>query len=573
MADFFTRLVSRTLSGLEPTVQPLIAPMYASGVTMADNYAVDTAPELGLSVSEEYASTESPMEQSPELLGESATDSLSLASNVTPPINLGEVQLPNNSSEITSGKPLEPDRAITPENSINISSPEESSPPIVPSNIPSTAIQKSSSQDTANVNPTSLESIQSLENSSEITSGEPLNPDRAITPELPINISSPEESSPSIAPLIKPATNIQKSTNQDTVNVKPTTIQPLDNPSEVTSGEPLNLDMAIAPESSINISSFEKSSLPIAPLIAPFNIIQKLSISDVKPASELRIEHSPLSEALTTPSSRLVESQVTDVNNNYSLGSTSTLSSPVGKPLNNKSDPARSRKVSLPLVQSEVIAPLSSFSPNSLGRLGPPVNKIESIPSKETEVFFESNVPAISNSFPQADLSDTAPSSLSYPSSQPQSQRNRIESNFSSHSNSFNSLEEKELVNRDGGFFEILKSRLDSTNTIPLKIKPRLEIPRQELPQSPEQLSELPFTSISQSPSRQLSQTWELEMASGSPRKIAITNAESTPTINITIGRVEVRGIKSPEPPPIKKSRAKTPQLSLSDYLKQRGGQ
>ncbi|MDJ0679277.1 MAG: hypothetical protein QNJ18_05370 [Xenococcaceae cyanobacterium MO_167.B52] len=455
MADFCTRLVSRTLSGLEPTVQPLIAPMYASEITMADNYAVDTAPELGLSVSQEYASTESPIEQSPELLGISATETINLASNINR-INWREIQLPNNPSEITSSEQLQPDRAIDSKPTINRSLPDVSS--------------------------------------------------------------------------------------------------------SLIASEPL-----------INSSSTGESSLPIAPSIKPATKIQKLSISDVKPASELGIERSPLSNALTTQSSRLVESQVTDVNNNYSLGNTSTLSCPVGKPLNNKSDPARSRKVSLPLVQSEVIAPLSSFSPNSLGRLGPPVNKIESIPSKETEVFFESNVPAISNSFPQTDLSNKAPSSLSYPSPQPQSQRNKIESNFSSHSNSFNSSEEKELVNRDGDFFEIAKSRLNQTNTIPFKIEPRLDAIRQELPQSSEQISELPLGSNSQSPSQELSQTG-LQIGSGSPRKITNINAESTPTINITIGRVEVRGVKPPEPPPMTKSRSKTPQLSLSDYLKQRGG-
>ena len=382
---------------------------------------------------------------------------------------------------------------------------------------------------------------------------------------------------------------------------------------------------------------------------------------------------------------------------------------------NNQSSQVISRKVSLPLVRSKVIAPLSNSSLNLPRRLEPSVNRVESIQSIEINPVSESNTPATYSSFPKNDLSDTATSTSSSPSAksfppknvvknlifplvqsgetrimrlpiasetvsrspgspeiktgaiepqntsldgtsfntslpqpsnsqeissadtmtpipftreeltsqlltetspnksmttatnsqifssqedktsnpsrlgittqsklveegvQPQqvweNKSKKIDSNLSSIGNSLSSLGEKDLAHREADLFEIARPRLRQTESIPLKIEPRLEITRQELPQSPEQLSELPFTSNSHSPSRQLSQTGRLETASGSPRKLTNATAESTPTINITIGRVEVRGFKPPEPPPLKKSRSKTPRLSLSDYLKQRGGQ
>ena len=817
---------------------------------MADNYAVDTAPEWGLSVPEEYASTESPMEQSPELLGMSVTEPLSLASNVIPPINLGKVQLPNNSSEIASSEQLKPDRAITPESSINTSSSGESSSPIAPSSSPSTTIQKITSQDTVNVNPTSLETIEPLENSSEIASSEQLKPDRASVPESSIKTSSSGELSSPIAHLIAPAAALQKLSSQDTVNVNPTsleTIQPLDKPSEIISSEPLQPDKALAPENSINISSSEESSPPIAPSLAPPNVIQSSgdnvnltstiqpldNSSEITSSEQLKLERVLASEtSINTSSSREsslpiapsiappTNIQKSTSQNTVNVNPTSLeIIQPLDKPSeitsseplqpdsalasessikdsssressppiapsitppthiqkstsqdtvnvtptsletiqplynpseiassepfnpkssiaeesfllqpNNQSSQVISRQVSLPLVASEVVAPLSSLPLNPPGQLEPPVNKVESIQSIEINPTSESNTLSTYSSFPKSDLADTASSTSSSPSpksfppsnavknqifplvqsgearimraakrissrspiasetvsrspgsseiktgtiepqntslSQPSNSQKissadtitpipfvkgeltsqlltdtspnksmttvknaqnfraqedktsnpsqlgittqsnsveqgvqpqqmseikseRIDSNLSSTSNTLGSLEEKELVNRGQGLgegrslmrprladlFENARPRLRQTESIPLKIEPRLEITRQELPLSPEQLSELPFPSNSQSSSRQLSQTGGLETANSSPRKIANTNAESTPTINVTIGRVEVRGIKLPEPLPIKKSRAKTPQLSLSDYLKQRGGQ
>ena len=919
MADFFTRLVSRTLSGLEPTVKPLIAPIYASGAKMADNYAVDPESELGFSGSGESDSEEYPMGQSSELLGISAAETINLASNVNR-INWREIQPRDNFSEITSSEQLQLDNAITSENSIKTSSTEEPSSPITPSITPHTTIQKSTSQNTVNLQPrdnsseiksseklerdnmiasenlietsSSSGTIQSLDNPSEITSSEQLEIDNAIAPKESIKTSSIEASSSPITSSITPPSFIQKSSNQNTSNVNPTiqpldnssdeqleidnaiapkesiktssaevssspitpsvkppsfiqqstnqenvtptvqsldnsseiassqqlepdnvivpkesiktssseisspliqklagqetanvksTIQPLDNSSEITSSEQLERDSAIATESTIQASSFVESSSPIAPSITPStfiqkssnqntdnvtptiqsldnsseiassqqlqpdnaiatkssiknsssgesplpiapsikpstniqrissqdtvnvqpqalesrqppdssseiasseqlnlnraiapnnaikasssvessppitpsitppttiqkstssemtsseplnpnnaiapkesiktssatessspittsattpNIIQKLSSSSVQsasskiqPVSEIGIERSQtLSETPTEPSSRLVESQVAE--------SSSLLQ------LNNQSFSERAKKVSLPLVKSEVIAQFSNSSLNLPEQFEPPVNRVESIQSIEINPAFESNISATSSSLPQSDLADAALSPPSSPSTssslspkeeslassrrlgittqsklveegvQPQqisdSKKKRVESNISSLSNRINSLVENDSVRREGDLFEIAETRLSQTNTIPFKIQPRIEITRQELFQLPEKLSDFAFPSNSQLPSRQLSQTGGLETASGSPRNLTNATTPSTPTINITIGRVEVRGIKPPEPPPLKKLRAKTPQLSLSDYLKERGGQ
>lgn len=49
--------------------------------------------------------------------------------------------------------------------------------------------------------------------------------------------------------------------------------------------------------------------------------------------------------------------------------------------------------------------------------------------------------------------------------------------------------------------------------------------------------------------------------------------AEQTPTIRVTIGRIEVRAIIEPSSPASRRAPARpAPQLSLADYLKQRGG-
>ena len=49
--------------------------------------------------------------------------------------------------------------------------------------------------------------------------------------------------------------------------------------------------------------------------------------------------------------------------------------------------------------------------------------------------------------------------------------------------------------------------------------------------------------------------------------------SEPVPTINVTIGRIEVRAVHQPAParPPVAEPRA--PLLSLDDYLKQREGE
>jgi hypothetical protein len=54
-------------------------------------------------------------------------------------------------------------------------------------------------------------------------------------------------------------------------------------------------------------------------------------------------------------------------------------------------------------------------------------------------------------------------------------------------------------------------------------------------------------------------------------REVAAQAKDSAPTIQVTIGRIEVRASKSPEPPCTRTVRSR-PALSLEDYLKQRNG-
>jgi len=46
----------------------------------------------------------------------------------------------------------------------------------------------------------------------------------------------------------------------------------------------------------------------------------------------------------------------------------------------------------------------------------------------------------------------------------------------------------------------------------------------------------------------------------------------SSPTVRVTIGRIEVRAVMAPAPLPPKRSLPATPRLSLEDYLKRRNG-
>jgi hypothetical protein len=48
--------------------------------------------------------------------------------------------------------------------------------------------------------------------------------------------------------------------------------------------------------------------------------------------------------------------------------------------------------------------------------------------------------------------------------------------------------------------------------------------------------------------------------------------ASSTPTIRVTIGRIDVRAITPPAPPPRPKQARPGPTLSLDDYARQRKG-
>ena len=877
MADFFNRLVSRTLSGLEPTVKPVIAPMYASGVTMTDNYAMDTSPEWDLSGSTEYDSDESPMEQSQELLGISATETLNSPSNVSL-INFGEILSGDNSSEITASEQIESDSAIAPEATTKDSLSEPSSPSIASS----TTIQKSTSADTVEVNPT----IQPQDNFSEITSGEQIESDSAIAPEATSdnNLSTeslstivPQSSSrdrvketPTIqpqddlaeitsseqieadsaiaaeatskdslsepsSPPITPSTTIQKSTSTDTVKVNPT-IQPQDNFSQITSSEQIELDSAIAPEVVTNDSSSEPSSPPINPSIASSRIVQKSTSADtvkVTPIIQLQDNFSQITSSEQIESDSAIAPEVTNNNNlsepssppiNPSIASSTTVqksssadtvkinptiqpqdnfsqitsseqieadsaiapeatsrdslsesssppinpliassttiqkstspdtvkvtptiqpqnnlaeitsseqiesdgaiaseatsrdslsesSSPPVNPLiassttiqkssspdtvkvnptiqpqenfseitaseqiesdsasalsplnsklnsqslsnqsgerenaiaednsllqlNNQSSPERSSKVSLPLVKSEVIAPLSSSPPNSPEQIQPPVNRVKLIPSIESDLALESNIPATSNSLtpsspsPEPSMQSRAAQVMRSPIAdetgsqssdllQNQTREIKPQSNFVENNplmsssdkpdpsllritNQFNSIKQEVITQQiSANQGEIMTSNRNnhhnSRNNISLptdtviyrpsldkslaridpisaQIKPRLEITSQEIAQTPEQSSYFANSSSSPPSSSQLSPTGRRETMGSNQISGMIATAESTPTINITIGQVEVRGIKPPEPPPIKKSRAKTPQLSLSDYLDQRGG-
>ncbi|BAY09380.1 hypothetical protein [Calothrix sp. NIES-2098] len=55
-------------------------------------------------------------------------------------------------------------------------------------------------------------------------------------------------------------------------------------------------------------------------------------------------------------------------------------------------------------------------------------------------------------------------------------------------------------------------------------------------------------------------------------RQTVASSPAPTPTINITIGRIEVRGVNPPTPTPSTKSVRRSPALSLDNYLQQRNG-
>jgi hypothetical protein len=57
----------------------------------------------------------------------------------------------------------------------------------------------------------------------------------------------------------------------------------------------------------------------------------------------------------------------------------------------------------------------------------------------------------------------------------------------------------------------------------------------------------------------------------GYRRGVTITELQQSPTVQVTIGRIDVRGVK-PAPPPRSKPTQRGPTLSLNDYLKQRNG-
>jgi len=56
------------------------------------------------------------------------------------------------------------------------------------------------------------------------------------------------------------------------------------------------------------------------------------------------------------------------------------------------------------------------------------------------------------------------------------------------------------------------------------------------------------------------------------PRQFEHPVSDSTPTIHVTIGRVEVRAVPAPLPTPQPARRAAPPKLSLADYLQNRHG-
>jgi hypothetical protein len=57
------------------------------------------------------------------------------------------------------------------------------------------------------------------------------------------------------------------------------------------------------------------------------------------------------------------------------------------------------------------------------------------------------------------------------------------------------------------------------------------------------------------------------------PPEQRITTPAVPPTIQVRIGRIEVRAITAPPPPPSRsRSAAAAPRLSLQDYLKARNG-
>jgi hypothetical protein len=57
--------------------------------------------------------------------------------------------------------------------------------------------------------------------------------------------------------------------------------------------------------------------------------------------------------------------------------------------------------------------------------------------------------------------------------------------------------------------------------------------------------------------------------SSYSTRENAFSRVE--PTIRVTIGRIEVRAVSPPEPPP-RRTKQPTPKMSLDDYLRSRNG-
>lgn len=64
----------------------------------------------------------------------------------------------------------------------------------------------------------------------------------------------------------------------------------------------------------------------------------------------------------------------------------------------------------------------------------------------------------------------------------------------------------------------------------------------------------------------------EAPLKGGDPRRKATESATATPTIRVTIGRVEVRANLPPAPAPRSKPARPGPMLSLADYLKRRDG-